>query len=141
MSRLTLFTAPFVLGFENFEEHFDRLAKSAESYPPYNIERQLEEDGTERFLISIAVAGFSDNDLQVTVEDNQLMVRGRQSASKDREFLHRGIATRQFQRAFLLAAGMQIKDALLRDGLLIVTAERPNAQADVKTIKIQVSKE
>lgn len=87
------------------------------------------------------MAGFSDNDLQVTVEDNQLMVRGRQSASKDREFLHRGIATRQFQRAFLLAAGMQIKDALLRDGLLIVTAERPNAQADVKTIKIQVSKE
>lgn len=139
MSRLTLFTAPFVLGFENFEEHFDRLAKSADSYPPYNIERQLDEDGTERFLISIAVAGFSDEDLQVTVEENQLMVRGRQSVSQEREFLHRGIATRQFQRAFLLAAGMQVKQAVLRDGLLIVTAERPNDHAEVQTIEIQVS--
>lgn len=139
MSRLTLFTAPFVLGFENFEEHFDRLAKSADSYPPYNIERQLDEDGTERFLISIAVAGFSDEDLQVTVEENQLMVRGRQSVSQEREFLHRGIAARQFQRAFLLAAGMQVKQAVLRDGLLIVTAERPNDRAEVQTIKIQVS--
>lgn len=139
MSRLSLFTAPFVLGFDSFEEHFDRLAKSAETYPPYNIERRVEENGSERFLISIAVAGFSRADLDVTVEDNQLVVRGRQSGAQDREFLHRGIATRQFQRSFLLAAGMQVEGANLRDGLLIVTAMQPNVAKLVRTIKIDVS--
>lgn len=139
MSRLSLFTAPFVLGFDSFEEHFDRLAKSAESYPPYNIERQLDEDGAEIFMISIAVAGFASDDLEVLVEDNQLVVRGRHTGSDDRQFLHRGIATRQFQRSFLLASGMQVKSAVLRDGLLIVTAIRPQAQKAAKRIDIEVS--
>lgn len=138
MSRISLFSAPFLLGFDAFEERIDRLAKAADGYPPYNIERQLDDDGGERFLISIAVAGFSASELDVFIEDHQLTVRGRQGDDTDRQFLHRGIATRQFQRTFLLAEGMNIENAALRDGLLVITAIRPKLEKISRRIDISV---
>jgi HSP20 family molecular chaperone IbpA len=137
MSRISVFSAPFLLGFDSFEERIDRLARSAEGYPPYNIERSLGEDGAERFLISIAVAGFAQSDLDVSVEDNQLMVRGRQSDEPGRDFLHRGIAARQFQRSFLLADRMEVKDATLGHGMLVITLERPRAPKTARQIDIR----
>ena len=92
MSRVSMFSAPFLLGFEALEERMDRMAKAADGYPPYNIERTFDADGTERFLISIAVAGFRESELEVVAEHNQLVVRGRQKEETPREFLHRGIA-------------------------------------------------
>ena len=137
MSRISVFSAPFLLGFDSFEERIDRLARSAEGYPPYNIERSVSEDGAERFLISIAVAGFAQTDLDVSVEDNQLMVRGRQADEPGRDFLHRGIAARQFQRSFLLADGMEVKDATLGHGMLVITLERPKALKIARQIDIR----
>lgn len=137
MSRISVFSAPFLLGFDSFEERIDRLARSAEGYPPYNIERSMGEDGTERFLISIAVAGFAQSDLDVSVEDNQLMVRGRQADEPGRDFLHRGIAARQFQRSFLLADGMNVNDATLGHGMLVITLERPRAPKIARQIDIR----
>lgn len=137
MSRISVFSAPFLLGFDSFEERIDRLARSAEGYPPYNIERSVSEDGAERFLISIAVAGFARADLDVSVEDNQLMVRGRQADEPGRDFLHRGIAARQFQRSFLLADGMEVKDATLGHGMLVITLERPRAPKIARQIDIR----
>lgn len=138
MSRVSLFSAPFLLGFDAFEERFDRLAKAADSYPPYNIERHCGADGAERFLISIAVAGFSPAELEVIAEDNQLSVRGRQAENGERQYLHRGIATRQFQRTFLLADTMIVEGAELRDGLLIITALRPKPEKIARHIPIEV---
>ena len=137
MSRISVFSAPFLLGFDSFEERIDRLARSAEGYPPYNIERSVGENGAERFLISIAVAGFSRTDLEVSVEDSQLMVRGRQAEEPGRDFLHRGIAARQFQRSFLLADGMEVKDATLGHGMLVITLERPKAPKIARQIDIR----
>jgi HSP20 family molecular chaperone IbpA len=137
MSRISVFSAPFLLGFDSFEERIDRLARSAEGYPPYNIERSVGENGAERFLISIAVAGFARTDLEVSVEDNQLMVRGRQADEPGRDFLHRGIAARQFQRSFLLADGMEVKDATLGHGMLVITLERPKAPKIARQIDIR----
>jgi HSP20 family molecular chaperone IbpA len=132
-----VFSAPFLLGFDSLEERVDRLAKAAEGYPPYNIERSLAPDGTERFLVSIAVAGFSPQELEVTAEDSQILVRGRQKDEGGREFLHRGIAARQFQRSFLLAEGMIVKDATLSHGMLVVTIERPQAPKIARRIDIR----
>src|SRR3954465_888976 len=101
MSRVSLFSAPFLLGFDTYEERIDRLSRAADGYPPYNIERAVDTDGTERFLISIAVAGFAAAELDIVWEDNQLVVRGKQQDDAERQFLHRGIAARQFQRSFL----------------------------------------
>jgi HSP20 family molecular chaperone IbpA len=137
MSRISVFSAPFLLGFDSFEERIDRLARSAEGYPPYNIERSVGENGAERFLISIAVAGFARTDLEVSVEDNQLMVRGRQADEPGRDFLHRGIAARQFQRSFLLADGMEVKDATLGHGMLVIALERPKAPKIARQIDIR----
>jgi HSP20 family molecular chaperone IbpA len=137
MSRISIFSAPFLLGFDSFEERVDRLAKSAEGYPPYNIERKLDADGTEHFLISIAVAGFSGDELEVSAEDSQIVVRGKQKDEPGREFLHRGIAARQFQRSFLLADGMIVKDATLGHGMLVVAVERPKAQKIARRIEIR----
>ena len=137
MSPISVFSAPFLLGFDSFEERIDRLARSAEGYPPYNIERSVGENGAERFLISIAVAGFARTDLEVSVEDNQLMVRGRQADEPGRDFLHRGIAARQFQRSFLLADGMEVKDATLGHGMLVITLERPKAPKIARQIDIR----
>jgi HSP20 family molecular chaperone IbpA len=132
-----MFSAPFLLGFDAFEERVDRLSKAADGYPPYNIERRVEADGTEQFVISIAVAGFAQNELEVMAEDNQLLVRGRQKDDPSREFLHRGIAARQFQRSFLLADGVVVNDAVLRNGMLIIGVVRPKAEKASRRIEIR----
>lgn len=137
MSRISLFSAPFLLGFDSFEERVDRLAKASDGYPPYNIERTLDADGTEKFLISVAVAGFSRDELDLVAEDNQLIVRGRQKEDGERQYLHRGIAARQFQRNFLLADGVVVKDAELKHGMLIVTLLRPRAEKIARIIDIR----
>lgn len=137
MTRMTPFSNPLLLGFDSIEKTLERVAKGADGYPPYNIERSITEDGTERFLISIAVAGFAPGDLEVVAEDNQLMVRGRQKDEPGRDYLHRGIAARQFQRSFLLADGMEVKDATLGHGMLVVTLERPKAPRFARHIDIR----
>lgn len=136
MTRVSLFSAPFLLGFDAFEERFDRLAKAAEGYPPYNIEKITTHAGDETYTIAIAVAGFARNELEVIGEDNQLIVRGRQKDESTRQYLHRGIAARQFQRTFLLADGMKIEGAELKDGLLVITVYRPVTQPVTRRIEI-----
>lgn len=137
MTRISVFSAPFLLGFDAFEERIDRLARSADGYPPYNIERTLGEDGAEHFVISIAVAGFAQSELEIVVEDNQLQVRGRQKDEPGKDYLHRGIAARQFQRNFLLADGMEVKDATLGHGMLVIVLERPRAAKIARKIDIR----
>lgn len=137
MSRVSVFSAPFLLGFDAYEERIDRLSRAAEGYPPYNIERTVEADGTERFLISIAVAGFALPELEIVQEDNQLVVRGRQKDDASRQFLHRGIAARQFQRSFLLADGVEVQDAVLQHGLLVIAVVRPRAEKLARQIAIR----
>lgn len=137
MSRVSVFSAPFLLGFDAYEERIDRLSRAAEGYPPYNIERTVEADGTERFLISIAVAGFALPELEIVQEDNQLVVRGRQKDDANRQFLHRGIAARQFQRSFLLADGVEVQDAVLQHGLLVIAVVRPRAEKLARQIAIR----
>ena len=137
MSRVSLFSAPFLLGFEALEERVDRLQKAADGYPPYNIERTIDADGSEKFLISIAVAGFSEGELDVVAEDNQLLVRGRQNDEGTREYLHRGIAARQFQRSFLLAEGVEVQEATLRNGMLTIAVVRPKAEKIARRIAIR----
>lgn len=135
MSRLSVFNSPLLLGFDHFERVLDRVAKSqAEGYPPYNIERV----GECGLRITLAVAGFSTAALSVALEDNQLIIRGRQAEDdEDRIFLHRGIAARQFQRSFVLAEGIEVKSAALDNGLLHVDLARPRPEPRVKTIPIQ----
>ncbi|HQZ14106.1 MAG TPA: Hsp20 family protein [Devosia sp.] len=137
MSRVSFFSAPFLLGFDALEERVDRLSKAADGYPPYNIERTIDASGAERFLISIAVAGFAETELDVVAEDHQLVVRGRQKEDGQREFLHRGIAARQFQRSFLLADGVVIEGATLRNGMLIIAVVRPKAEKVARRIEIR----
>ena len=137
MSRVSLFSAPFLLGFEAYEERIDRLSRATDGYPPYNIERTVQDDGAERFLVSIAVAGFSLPDLEIVQEDNQLVVRGRQKDESERQFLHRGIAARQFQRSFLLADGVEVTDAVLEHGMLVISVVRPKAQKLARNIDIR----
>lgn len=134
MNRSVQFNSPFLLGFEHLERLLERTAKSAgDAYPPYNIEQPV--DG--KLLITIAVAGFDKNELSVTVEDNQLVIRGRQTESTEKTFLHRGIAARQFQRSFVLAEGIEIKRATLESGLLAIELIRPKAEPSVRTIEIK----
>lgn len=140
MSRMTPFSSPLLLGFDTMEKTLERLAKSGDSYPPYNIERIRDADERgERLRITLAVAGFAESDLDVTVEENQLIVRGRQSDDKEREFLHRGIASRQFQRCFVLADGMRVIAAELKNGLLSIDLDRPEAERLVRKINISVA--
>ncbi|MDX8461398.1 Hsp20 family protein [Mesorhizobium humile] len=139
MSRMTPFSSPLLLGFDAMEKTLERLAKSGDSYPPYNIERLNAADGkSERLRITLAVAGFAESDLDVTTEENQLIVRGRQTDDTEREFLHRGIAARQFQRCFVLADGMRVIAAELKNGLLSVDLDRPEAERLVRKINISV---
>ncbi|MBM3600756.1 MAG: Hsp20 family protein [Alphaproteobacteria bacterium] len=134
MTRLSLFNSPLLLGFDHFERTLDRISKaSAEGYPPYNIER-IGEDGLR---ITLAVAGFGMDDLTVQVEDNQLVVRGRQEEAADRVYLHRGIAARQFQRSFVLAQGIEVVGAELDNGLLHVDLKRPSPETRVQTVRIK----
>lgn len=139
MSRMTPFSSPLLLGFDAMEKTLERLAKSGDGYPPYNIERLRGSDGTTEMLrITLAVAGFAESDLDVTTEESQLIVRGRQSDDTDREFLHRGIAARQFQRCFVLADGMRVIAAELKNGLLSIDLDRPEAERLVRKINISV---
>src|ERR1700712_3427986 len=138
MSRVPSLSSPFLLGFDEIERALDRVTKGADGYPPYNIERILRENGKpERLRITLAVAGFTRDQLDVTVEESQLVIRGRQQDDKARLFLHRGIAARQFQRTFVLADGMEVLSADMKNGLLSVDLARPEPARVVKTISIQ----
>ena len=138
MSRQSPFGHPFLLGFDEIEQALDRVAKAAnDGYPPYNIERlPRTEYEPERLRITLAVAGFTRDQLDVMLEENQLVIRGRQADDKTRHFLHRGIAARQFQRAFLLADGMEVLGADLSNGLLSIDLARPEPERIIRKIDI-----
>ena len=137
MTRLSLFNSPLMLGFEHFEQVLDRVSKSADGYPPYNVEQV----SPTRLRITLAVAGFAAEHLQVQVEENQLVIRGKQSdEDADRVFLHRGIAARQFHRSFVLADGLEVSGASLDNGLLHIELEKPVVEPDVRTIEIQTTR-
>jgi HSP20 family molecular chaperone IbpA len=137
MVRVTALTSPLLLGFDDLERALDKVSKSGtDGYPPYNIERIAANDEPEKLRITLAVAGFSETQIEVTVEENQLTIRGRQQEDKRREYLHRGIAARQFQRGFLLADGMQVKSAELAQGLLSVDLVRPQPERIVRKITV-----
>ncbi|WP_375275810.1 Hsp20 family protein [Methylorubrum thiocyanatum] len=138
MTRPSPFGYPFLLGFDEIEQALDRVSKAAsDGYPPYNIERVTRsEREPERLRITLAVAGFTQDQLDVSLEENQLVVRGRQIDDKSRQFLHRGIAARQFQRAFLLADGMEVLGAELSNGLLAIDLARPEPERIVRKIAI-----
>lgn len=136
-TRLSIFDSPLLLGFDHFERTLDRIAKSSnDSYPPYNIE-QL---GDNEICISLAVAGFAMDDLSVQIEDAQLVIRGKKQNSEEEQeriYLHRGIATRQFQRSFVLADGIEVEGASLENGLLNVFLKRHEPEVSVKKIEIR----
>jgi HSP20 family molecular chaperone IbpA len=134
MSRNIYFNSPYLLGFEHLERLLERTAKAAgDGYPPYNIE-ELSDD---RLRITLAVAGFGADEMAVTVEENQLVIRGKQTENGDKNFLHRGIAARQFQRAFVLAEGIEVVGAALENGLLAIELVRPKPEPVVRTIEIR----
>jgi len=137
MSRVTLFNHPFLLGFDQFERTLDRITKSSnDGYPPYNIE-QLGEDGLR---ISLAVAGFTPDDLSIYVEDRQLIIRGKQAEDPARIYLHRGIAARQFQRIFVLADGIEVTGAEMDSGLLHIEMRRPPAETRLRKVDIRAGR-
>ena len=140
MTRMTTLNSPFMLGFDEIERALDRVARGGtEGYPPYNIERLArEEEAPERLRITLAVAGFTREQLDITLEESQLVIRGRQIDDKTRQYLHRGIAARQFQRTFLLAEGMRVLGADLTNGLLCIDLVRPEPERVVQRINILV---
>jgi HSP20 family molecular chaperone IbpA len=144
MSRMSLLSSPLLLGFEEMERLIDRVGKG-DGYPPYNIERipgnaagngEAAPEPTDRLRITLAVAGFRRDQLEITVEDNQLVIRGRQEEDKQREFIHRGIAARQFSRSFVLAEGIEVKSAGLSDGLLRIDLVRREPDRVVRKVEI-----
>jgi HSP20 family molecular chaperone IbpA len=137
MSRVPSLSSPFLLGFDEIERVLDRVTKASDGYPPYNIERLPRDDrNPERLRITLAVAGFTLDQLDVSVEESQLVIRGRQVEDKSRHFLHRGIAARQFQRTFVLADGMEVLGADLKNGLLSIDLIRPQPERLVRSISI-----
>ena len=152
MSRLSLLSSPLLLGFEEIERLLDRAGKgSGDGYPPYNVERiapaTVSEAGEKSFnngggatgeilRITLAVAGFTRDELEITLKDSQLVVRGRQQEDKSRDYLYRGIAARQFTRTFVLAEGIEVRSADLANGLLAIDLERPEPQRVARTITI-----
>jgi len=138
MTRVSMFSSPLMLGFDQFEQVLDRINKTAtDGYPPYNIE-QIGENGLR---ITLAVAGFREEDLSIEVENNQLTVRGRQQDDDSRTYLHRGIAARQFQKSFVLAEGIEVGGASLEAGLLHIDLSRPQPESRVRSIPIQSTAE
>ncbi len=135
MSRVSAFGNPFFLGFEDLEQLLERTASHAnEGYPPYNIEHI----GARQIRISLAIAGFKSNDLAITVDSNQLIISGKLSHDQnDKNYLHRGIAARQFMRKFILADGMEVTDAFLEHGLLHIDLERPEPKSSKRSIPIR----
>jgi HSP20 family molecular chaperone IbpA len=138
MTKVTFASHPYLLGFEQLDRLVERTAKSGnDGYPPYNIEQR----GDASYRITLAVAGFAEADLAITVENNQLVIRGRQAEeAEDRVFLHRGIAARQFQRSFVLADGVEVSGAALENGLLHVDLTRAEPETIVRTIRINGKK-
>lgn len=138
MSRMTVMSSPLLLGFEEIERLIERVGKGgADGYPPYNIERVgRSDDGPEILRITLAVAGFKRDQLDVLVEDNQLIVRGKQEDDRERQYLHRGIAARQFQRTFVLAEGIEVRCAHLENGLLTLDLIRHEPDRMVRRIEI-----
>jgi HSP20 family molecular chaperone IbpA len=141
MSRLAGFSSPLMLGFDEIERMLDRIAKSAnDGYPPYNIERlRSGKDAVETLRITLAVAGFSESDLEIEIERNQLTIRGRQQEDDKRDYLHRGIAARQFQRSFVLAQGIEVAGAQLENGLLSIDLTRNEPEKVVRKINISTN--
>jgi HSP20 family molecular chaperone IbpA len=138
MSRVPSLSSPFLLGFDEIERVLDRVTKGADGYPPYNIERLARDaEFPERLRITLAVAGFTRDQLDVSIEESQLVIRGRQQDDKGRQYLHRGIAARQFQRTFVLADGMEVLGADLKNGLLSIDLARPEPERVVRTIAIK----
>lgn len=137
MTRVSVFSSPLLLGFDHIERVLDRVNKTAaEGYPPYNIEQT----GEHKLRITLAVAGFCDEDLSVNVEDNQLVIRGKQhDETTNRIYIHRGIAARQFTRSFVLAEGIEVRGAEISNGLLHVDLERPVPQPKVTQVKIKTT--
>lgn len=150
MSRMSLFSSPMLLGFEEMERLIDRVGKGGDGYPPYNIERIVDGgaanvangDGepVDRLRITLAVAGFRRDQLEITLEENQLVIRGRQEDDKSRQYIHRGIAARQFSRSFVLADGIEVKSAELSDGLLCIDLVRREPDRLVRKIEIGATK-
>ena len=137
MSRLSPFSSPLLLGFDEIERALDRVSKNAsDGYPPYNIERLNTEGMPERLRITLAVAGFSRDQIEIVLEENHLIIKGRQVEDKDRHYLHRGIAARQFQRTFLLVEGIEVREAVLENGLLSIDLVRPEPQRVQRRIEI-----
>src|SRR5262245_37882828 len=141
MSRVSMLSSPLLLGFEEMERLIDRVGKGGDGYPPYNIERISAGNGNgsaalEALRITLALAGFRREQLEITLEDNQLVIRGRQEDDKARDFIHRGIAARQFSRTFVLADGIEVKSAELRDGLLSIDLVRREPDRRVRKIAI-----
>lgn len=137
MTRISPFSSPLLLGFDRLEQVLERVSRGGnDGYPPYNVVQA----GEDRLRISLAVAGFSESDIFVTVEQNQLNIRGRQEDEPGVVYLHRGIATRQFHRTFLLAEGIEVDSATLDNGLLHIDLIRPIAAETARTIEIKRSK-
>lgn len=136
MTRMSVFNSPLLLGFDHVERMLDRISKaSTDGYPPYNIEQVSD----NAMRITLAVAGFTADDLSVNVEDNQLVIRGKQEEDVERTYLHRGIAARQFQRTFVLAQGIEAREATLDNGLLHIDLERPLPETKAHTIEIRTA--
>jgi HSP20 family molecular chaperone IbpA len=139
MTKMLQFNSPFLLGFDEMERLLERVAKGSDGYPPYNVEEAIAGEGDERrrvLRITLAVAGFASDELAVTLEENQLVIRGRQREEEGRTYLHRGIAARQFQRAFVLADGIEVLGARLDNGLLAIDLIRPEPTNRVRKIAI-----
>jgi HSP20 family molecular chaperone IbpA len=143
MTRMSLLSSPLLLGFEDMERLIDRIGKGgSDGYPPYNIERvpgagtNGASDAVELLRITLAVAGFKRDQIEITVEDNQLSIRGRQVDDKSRQYIHRGIAARQFSRTFVLADGIEVRSADLSDGLLAIDLARREPERSVRKIEI-----
>jgi HSP20 family molecular chaperone IbpA len=134
-TRLSIFSSPFLLGFDHLERTFERATKGDCGYPPYNIEQT----GEHSLRITLAVAGFNPADLSVQMEDNQVVIRGKQKDDEERLYIHRGIAARQFQRAFVLAEGIEVMKASLDNGLLCIDLQRPHVEPVIKSIPINQS--
>ncbi len=138
MNKMSLAQHPFLLGFEELERFLERMSKSGnDGYPPFNIEQT----GKNAYRITLAVAGFSEDDLEIVVEDNQLIVRGRKKPEDEegRIFLHRGIASRQFERRFAIADGVEVRGATLENGLLHIDLEKEEPEPVVRKVEIRKS--
>ena len=136
MSRVSAFSSPFLVGFDDIERALEKVSKGSDGYPPYDIQRLTDDDDQTVLRITLAVAGFSEDELDITVEQNELVVRGRKAEEPERTYLYRGIAARQFQKTFVLAEGIEVLGATLAEGLLSIDLTRPANLQAVKRIKV-----